>query len=40
VKRFGIVAISNGCHPGQTTGFNTVLHRTANALYDCLIGRK
>jgi len=39
VKRFGIVAISNGCHPGQTTGFNTVLHRTANALYDCLIGR-
>ena len=37
VKRFGIVAISNGCHPGQTAGFNTFLHDTANALYECLL---
>lgn len=40
VKRFGIVAVSNGCDPGQTDGFNTVLHRTANALYENLIRKQ
>jgi CubicO group peptidase (beta-lactamase class C family) len=37
VKRFGIVAVSNGCHTGQSAGFNTVLHKTANALYESLL---
>lgn len=40
VKRFGIVAISNGCHPGQTAGFNTVLHRTANILYENVVRKQ
>ena len=36
-EKFGIVVISNGCHPGYSNGFNTVIRKTMNALYDNLI---
>ncbi len=36
-EKFGIVVISNGCHPGYTDGFNTVIRKTVNCLYENLI---
>lgn len=36
-EKFGIVVISNGCHPGYTDGFNTVIRKTVNCLYETLI---
>lgn len=36
-EKFGIVVITNGCHPGYTDGFNTVIRKTVNALYEQLI---
>ncbi len=36
-EKFGIVVISNGCHPGSTEGFNTVIRETVNCLYNNLI---
>ena len=36
-KRFGFVVISNGCHPGYTDGFNTVIRETVGILYETLI---
>ncbi|HLO79958.1 MAG TPA: serine hydrolase domain-containing protein [Chitinophagaceae bacterium] len=36
-EKFGIVVISNGCHPGYTDGFNTVMKQTVNCLYENLI---
>lgn len=36
-EKFGIVVISNGCHPGHTNGFNTVIRKTVNCLYESLI---
>jgi CubicO group peptidase (beta-lactamase class C family) len=36
-EKFGIVVISNGCHPGYTDGFNTVMKQTVNCLYETLI---
>ena len=36
-EKFGFVVISNGCHPGYTNGFNTVIRKTVNALYENLI---
>lgn len=36
-EKFGIVVISNGCHPGYTDGFNTVIRKTMNCLYESLI---
>ena len=36
-EKFGIVVISNGCHPGYTDGFNTVIGETVNTLYQSLI---
>jgi CubicO group peptidase (beta-lactamase class C family) len=36
-EKFGIVVISNGCHPGYTDGFNTVIRKTVNCLYESLI---
>ena len=36
-EKFGIVVISNGCHPGYSNGFNTVIRKTVNAIYDNLI---
>ena len=39
-KKFGIVVISNGCHPGYAGDFNTVIKKTANILYEELIKPK
>ena len=36
-EKFGIVVITNGCQPGYTDGFNTVIRKTVNALYEQLI---
>lgn len=36
-EKFGIVVISNGCHPGYTDGFNTVIRKTVNCLYENLL---
>jgi CubicO group peptidase (beta-lactamase class C family) len=36
-EKFGFVVISNGCHPGYTDGFNTVMKQTVNCLYDNFI---
>ena len=38
-EKFGIVVISNGCHPGETSGYNNVIRKTVNALYDNLIAK-
>lgn len=38
-EKFGIVVISNGCNPGYTDGFNTVIRKTVNCLYENLIAR-
>ncbi len=38
-EKFGIVVISNGCHPGETNGYNNVIRKTVNALYDNLIAK-
>jgi CubicO group peptidase (beta-lactamase class C family) len=36
-KKFGIVVITNGCNPKYQDGFNLVIRRTVNSLYDNLI---
>jgi len=36
-EKYGIVVISNGCHPGETKGYNNVIRKTVNALYQNLI---
>jgi CubicO group peptidase (beta-lactamase class C family) len=36
-KRFGFVVISNGCHPGYTEGFNTVIRKTVGILYETMV---
>lgn len=36
-EKFGIVVISNGCHPGYTDGFNTVIRKTVSCLYESFI---
>lgn len=36
-EKFGIVVISNGCHPGYTDGFNTVIRQTVEVLYNSLV---
>lgn len=36
-KKFGIVVISNGCHPGYTDGYNTVIREVVNALYTNIV---
>jgi len=35
--KFGIVVISNGCHPGSTEGFNTLIRQTTNSLYEHIV---
>ncbi len=35
--KWGIVVISNGCHPGYTDGFNTVIRKAVNCLYQSFI---
>ncbi len=39
-EKFGIVVISNGCHPAYTDGFNAVIKKTVNCLYDNFIAGK
>lgn len=39
-EKFGIVVITNGCKPGYTEGYNTVIRKTANCLYNFLINNK
>ena len=36
-KKFGIVVITNGCHPAEKDGYNTVIRKTVNALYNTII---
>ncbi|MEY4552113.1 MAG: hypothetical protein RL099_441 [Bacteroidota bacterium] len=36
-EKYGIVVISNGCHPGETSGYNNVIRKTVNALFENLI---
>lgn len=36
-EKFGIVVISNGCDIKYTEGFNTVIRKTVNVLYDTLV---
>ncbi|MBL7741074.1 MAG: beta-lactamase family protein [Chitinophagaceae bacterium] len=38
-EKFGIVVITNGCHPGYTDGYNTVIRKTVNVLYEHLIAK-
>lgn len=37
-EKFGIVVISNGCDIKYSEGFNTVIRKTVNVLYESLIG--
>ncbi|MGZ3852289.1 MAG: serine hydrolase domain-containing protein [Flavisolibacter sp.] len=36
-KKFGIVVITNGCNPVYKDGYNLVIRRTVNSLYESLI---
>ena len=36
-EQFGIVVISNGCAPGYSDGYNTVIRKSINCLYESLI---
>jgi hypothetical protein len=36
-KKYGFVVISNGCHPGYTDGFNTVIRKAIDVLYSSFI---
>ncbi len=36
-EKYGFVVITNGCKPGDTDGFNTVIKKTINCLYDSFI---
>ncbi len=36
-KKYGIVVICNGCHPEYSEGYNTVIRKTVNCLYENLI---
>lgn len=36
-EKFGIVVITNGCNPVYDGGFNVVIKRTMNSLYESLI---
>ena len=36
-EKYGIVVISNGCHPGEASGYNNVIRKAVNALYENLI---
>ena len=36
-KKFGIVVISNGCHPAYENGYNAVIRKTVNILYDAIV---
>lgn len=36
-EKFGIVVISNGCHPSYSDGFNAVIKKTVNCLFESFI---
>ncbi len=36
-EKFGIVVFTNGCHPGYSEGYNTVLRKVVNCLYETII---
>ncbi|HEY1018171.1 MAG TPA: serine hydrolase domain-containing protein [Sediminibacterium sp.] len=36
-EKFGFVVISNGCHPAYSDGFNAVMRKTVNSLYEAFI---
>lgn len=36
-KKFGIVVITNGCHPAETGGYNNLLRKAVNTLYNTFI---
>jgi len=38
-EKFGFVVISNGCHPAYSDGFNTVMRKTVNSLYEAFISK-
>jgi CubicO group peptidase (beta-lactamase class C family) len=39
-KKFGIVVITNGCNGGETDGYNTVIKRSVNCLYQSFFQNK
>jgi hypothetical protein len=39
-EKFGIVVISNGCHPKYTEGFNNVIRSAVNILYEEVVSMK
>lgn len=39
-EKFGFVVITNGCKPGYTDGYNTVIRKTINCLYDNFIASR
>lgn len=39
-KKYGFVVITNGCDPGYTNGFSTLLWETINSLYGAFIQKK
>ena len=38
-EKFGIVVISNGCNPTYANGYNAVIRKTVNCLYDTFIAK-
>jgi CubicO group peptidase (beta-lactamase class C family) len=38
-EKFGIVVITNGCNPGYTEGYNTVIRKAIHCLFENLISR-
>ena len=39
-EKWGIVVITNGCRPGYTEGYNTVIRKTMNVLYNYIVSEK
>ncbi len=39
-EKYGFVVITNGCLPGYTDGYNTVIRKTVNCLYEYFIAGK
>lgn len=39
-EKWGIVVITNGCRPGYTDGYNTVIRKTVNVLYNHIVSEK
>ena len=38
-KKFGVVVITNGCDPAEENGFNVVIRKVVNCLYDSYISK-